>query len=95
MTFEDERWLGGLEGQAEDREWDRTIICTGKYLKGCPKEEEKEKTKPKNYSWKGGQSEYKEKWFLLINKTNKQTKYNQRHWNWEQADSDQKGEGKG
>ena len=27
----------------------------------------------------------------LINKTNKQAKYNQRHWNWEQADSDQRG----
>ena len=30
----------------------------------------------------------------LINKTNKQAKYNQRHWNWEQADSDQRGEGR-
>ena len=30
----------------------------------------------------------------LINKTNKQAKYNQRHWNWEWADSDQRGEGK-
>ena len=29
----------------------------------------------------------------LINKTNKQAKYYQRHWNWEQADSDQRGEG--
>ena len=29
----------------------------------------------------------------LINKTNKQAKYNQRHWNWEQADSDQRGAG--
>ena len=28
----------------------------------------------------------------LINKVNKQAKYNQRHWNWEQADSDQRGE---
>ena len=28
----------------------------------------------------------------LINKTNKQAKYNQRHWNWEQADSDQREE---
>ena len=27
-------------------------------------------------------------------KTNKQAKYNQRHWNWEQADSDQRGEGR-
>ena len=31
----------------------------------------------------------------LINKMNKQAKYNQRHWNWEQADSDQTGEGRG
>ena len=31
----------------------------------------------------------------LINKMNKQAKYNQRRWNWEQADSDQRGEGKG
>ena len=31
----------------------------------------------------------------LINKTNKQTKYGQIHSNWEQADSDQKGEGRG
>ena len=31
----------------------------------------------------------------LINKMNKQAKYSQRHWNWEQADSDQKGEGRG
>ena len=30
----------------------------------------------------------------LINKTNKQAKYNQRHWNWEQAYSDQRGEGR-
>ena len=30
----------------------------------------------------------------LINKMNKQVKYNQRHWNWEQADSDQRGEGR-
>ena len=30
----------------------------------------------------------------LINKTNKQAKYNQRHWNWEQADSDQSVEGR-
>ena len=30
----------------------------------------------------------------LINKTNKQAKYKQRHWNWEQADSDQRGEGR-
>ena len=30
----------------------------------------------------------------LINKTNKQVKYNQRHWIWEQADSDQRGEGR-
>ena len=30
----------------------------------------------------------------LINKMNKQAKYNQRHWNWEQAVSDQKGEGR-
>ena len=30
----------------------------------------------------------------LINKTNKQAKYNQRHWNWEKADSDQSGEGR-
>ena len=30
----------------------------------------------------------------LINKTNKQAKYNQRHWNREQADSDQGEEGK-
>ena len=28
-----------------------------------------------------------------INKTNKQVKYNQRHWNKEQIDSDQRGEG--
>ena len=27
----------------------------------------------------------------LINKTNKQSKYNQRHWNKEQTDSNQKG----
>ena len=31
----------------------------------------------------------------LIDKMNKQAKYNQRYWNWEQADSDQKGEGRG
>ena len=31
----------------------------------------------------------------LINKMNKQAKYSQRHWNWEQADSDQMGNGKG
>ena len=31
----------------------------------------------------------------LINKTNRQAKYNQRHWNWEQADSDQRGERRG
>ena len=31
----------------------------------------------------------------LINKTNKQAKYNQRHWNWEQADSDLRGDGRG
>ena len=30
----------------------------------------------------------------LINKTNKQAKYNQRHWNWEQADNGQRGEGR-
>ena len=30
----------------------------------------------------------------LINKTNKQAKYNQRYWNWEQADSDQREEGR-
>ena len=30
----------------------------------------------------------------IINKTNKQAKYNQRHWNWEKADSDQRGEGR-
>ena len=30
----------------------------------------------------------------LINKTNEQAKYNQRYWNWEQADSDQRGEGR-
>ena len=29
----------------------------------------------------------------LINITNKQAEYNQRHWNWEQADCDQRGEG--
>ena len=29
----------------------------------------------------------------LINTTKKQAKYNQRHWNWEQADRDQRGEG--
>ena len=28
----------------------------------------------------------------LINKTNKQVKYNQRHWNKEQADTNQRGE---
>ena len=26
---------------------------------------------------------------------NKQAKHNQRHWNWEQADSDQSGDGRG
>ena len=31
----------------------------------------------------------------LINKIKKQAKYNQRHWNWEQADSDQRWEGRG
>ena len=31
----------------------------------------------------------------LINTTKKQAKYSQRHWNWEQADSDQRGEGRG
>ena len=31
----------------------------------------------------------------LINKINKQIKCSQRHWNGEQADSDQKGEGRG
>ena len=31
----------------------------------------------------------------LINKTNKQAKYNQRHWNKEQTDSNQKGRGEG
>ena len=30
----------------------------------------------------------------LIKKMNKQAKYNQRHWNWEQAESDQRGEGR-
>ena len=30
----------------------------------------------------------------LINKTNKQAKYKQRHRNWEKADSDQRGEGR-
>ena len=35
-----------------------------------------------------------DKW-NLINKTNKQTKYNQRHWNKEQIDSYQRGGGKG
>ena len=28
----------------------------------------------------------------LINKMNKHAKYNEGHWNWEQADSDQRGE---
>ena len=31
----------------------------------------------------------------LINQTNKQAKYNQRHWNKEQTDSNQRGEEKG
>ena len=31
----------------------------------------------------------------LINETNKQAKDNQRQWNWESADSDQRGEGRG
>ena len=31
----------------------------------------------------------------LMNKMNKQAKYNQRHRNWEQTDSDHKGEGRG
>ena len=31
----------------------------------------------------------------LINKTNKQAKYNQRHWNQEQTDSKQRGGGRG
>ena len=31
----------------------------------------------------------------LIDKMNKQAKYNQRYWNWEQADSDQRGEDNG
>ena len=30
----------------------------------------------------------------LIDKMNEQAKYSQRHWSWEQADSDQKGEGR-
>ena len=30
----------------------------------------------------------------LVNKMNKQAKYNQKHWNWEQADTDQRGEGR-
>ena len=30
----------------------------------------------------------------LINKTNKQAKYNQRHWHWEQTDSDQREQGR-
>ena len=30
----------------------------------------------------------------LINKMNKQEKYNLRHWNWEQADGEQRGEGR-
>ena len=30
----------------------------------------------------------------LINKTNKQAKYNQRHWNKEQTDSDRRGKGR-
>ena len=31
----------------------------------------------------------------LINKTNKEVKYNQRHWNKEQIDGNQKGRGRG
>ena len=31
----------------------------------------------------------------LINKMKKEAKYNQTHWNWKQADSDQRGEGRG
>ena len=31
----------------------------------------------------------------LMNTMNKQAKYSQGHWNWEQADSDQNGEGRG
>ena len=31
----------------------------------------------------------------LINETNKQAKYNLRHWNSEQSDSDQRGKGRG
>ena len=31
----------------------------------------------------------------IINKTNKQAKYNQRHWNEEQTDSNQRGQGSG
>ena len=30
----------------------------------------------------------------LSNKTNKQGKYNQRHWNWKQADSEQRVKGR-
>ena len=29
-----------------------------------------------------------------LNQQNKQAKYNQRHWSWEQADSEQRGEGR-
>ena len=36
--------------------------------------------------------DYTYKW-NLINKTNKQAKYNQRHWNKEQTDSNQRGRG--
>ena len=38
--------------------------------------------------------EFTYKW-NLINKTNKQAKYNQKHWNKEQTDSNQKGGGRG
>ena len=34
------------------------------------------------------------KWNLIY-KTNKQAKYNQIHWNWEQTDSNQRGGGRG
>ena len=30
----------------------------------------------------------------LIKKTIKEAKYNQKHWNWKQADSEQRGEGR-
>ena len=70
----------------------------------------KKESAPTLYNSMGGTGEHYAKWnkpggkrqipydltfnWNLINKTNKQAEYSQRHWNWEQADSDQRGEGR-